>query len=259
MGPNERLERSQWDFFWIPDDAEVTDRPEVAAVRCDRAIPHLNIVTRTRVEPDRIPTVVEDMWEWIGHDMARWLVPDTFDRAPLEHALGMAGWHPRGRYEARAIRPRDYARTPPAGLEVRRVETLETLRDNIRVSSLAFGRDLPYTDEQLAADLAQCGDPRGRVHRYVVYRDGEPVCSGGFNWYPELRFAFLWAGGTVPEARGVGAYTALVHERVKGAAAVGAEWVGLYAKDDTSAPIVAKQGFERVGEMSYWGPGESDD
>ncbi len=252
MGPNERLERSQWDFFWIPEDAEVIDRPDVAAVRSDQPVPHLNMVTRTRVAPARLGAVVDEMSAWLGHATARWLVPDTFDRAPLERALESGGWRPEGRYEARAIRPDDYAKEPPSGVEVGRVDTPEVLRDCVAVTSVAFERDLTLGEEHEAAELAQCESPDGRVHRYVVYRGGAPVCSGGFNWYPELRLAFLWAGGTVPEARGAGAYTALVHARVRAAGALGAEWVGLYAKDDTSAPIVARQGFERFGEMTYW-------
>lgn len=255
MGPNERLERSQWDFFWVPDDAEIIDRPDIAAVRSARPIPHLNMVTRTRVEPERLPDVIDEMQAWLGDEKARWLLVDTFDRAPLERALSAAGWAPVGRYEARAIRPESYAKRPPAGLEVRRVESLETLRDCVAVTSAAFDRDMSIGPELEAAELAQCAAPRGRVHRYVVYDDGEPVCSGGFNWYPQLRFAFLWAGGTVPTARGRGAYTALVEARARGAASIGAEWIGLYAKDDTSAPIVARQGFERFGTMSYWAPG----
>ena len=255
MGPNDRLERSQWDFFWVPEDAEVLDRPEVAAVRCDRPIAHLNLVTRTRAEPSRLPKLVRETWDFIGHDEARWLVPDTFDGAPLEDELRGAGWAPVFHYEARAIRPSEHSRHPDQRFEVRRVQTPETLRDCIDVASRAFGREPPpYDDGQLAAELAQCLDPSGRVHRFVVYEGDAPVCSGGFNWYPDLRFAFLWAGGTVPAAQGRGAYTALVAARVGSARDMGAEWVGLYAKDDTSAPIVARQGFERVGEMSYWAP-----
>ena len=33
---------------------------------------------------------------------------------------------------------------------------------------------------------------------------------------------------------------------------LGLAWVGVYAREDTSAPIVAKRGFEAVGEMTYW-------
>ena len=36
------------------------------------------------------------------------------------------------------------------------------------------------------------------------------------------------------------------------ARALGFHTVGLYAKDDTSAPIVEAQGFSRHGSMEYW-------
>lgn len=253
IGPNERLERSQWDFFWVPEDVDVLDRPEVAAVRSEHPNPHLNMVTRTRMESPRLGALVREMGAWFGRREARWLVPDTVDRRPLEAALSADGWAPAGRYEARAIRPEGYVKAPPRDVEVRRVESAEVLRDCVAVTGAAFGRDMTLGPRLEVSELAQCQSPAGRVHRYVVYRDGRPICSGGFNWYPDLRFAFLWAGGTAADARGGGAYTALVHARVQAAAALGAEWVGLYAKDDTSAPIVARQGFEPFGEMTYWG------
>jgi hypothetical protein len=65
----------------------------------------------------------------------------------------------------------------------------------------------------------------------------------------------LWAGGTVPDARGAGAYTTLLAHRIELARSLGLEWIGIYAKEGTSAPIVARQGFEHVGEMHYWSPG----
>ena len=32
----------------------------------------------------------------------------------------------------------------------------------------------------------------------------------------------------------------------------GLRYVGVYAREDTSSPIVAKQGFEKVGQMIAW-------
>lgn len=252
MGPNERLEQSQWDFFWVPADAEVLERAGVVAVRHPRPIPHLNAVTKTRADAGRLPALVRELEIWLRHPTARWIVPDTFDRGPLEASLAQAGWQPEARFEARAIRPADYARRAGDAFDVRRVDSLELLRASVEVTSGAFARELRYDDAELAEQLAQCADPGGRTHRYVVYRGDEPVSSGGFNFYPALHLAFLWAGGTVPHARGAGAYSALVRARVQAAAALGADWVGLYAKEDTSAPIVARQGFERFGEMRYW-------
>lgn len=253
VGPADRIERSQWDFFWVPDGVEVLDRPDVAALRSDKDAPHQNMVTRTRPAPGEEHALVAEMTGWLGDANARWLVPDTFERAPVERALEAHRWSPSESFEARAIRPDDYAIEPP-DLEVRRIDRVEMLAHAWAIASKAFDRDLTHTPEELEAELAQCASPSGRVHRYLVYLDGEPVSSGGFNLFEDLGFAFLWAGSTVPDARGRGAYTALVARRLRDAKALGVEWVGLYAKLETSAPIVAKQGFERFGEMTFWAP-----
>jgi hypothetical protein len=92
------------------------------------------------------------------------------------------------------------------------------------------------------------------VQRFVAYDEtsGEPIASAGLTTYPDLEFGFLWAGATVPHARGRGAYSALVAARVQRAGELGLKSAGLYAKLDTSAPIVSKQGFARYGRMIYW-------
>lgn len=253
MTPAERLERSQWDFFWLPQDAVAIDRPELAAIRCPRPIPQLNVVTRTRCAPERLGALVGEVRTFHRHGVSRWLVPDTFDTAALERALGDAGYAPVQHHEARAVRPRDFRPRASTGVRVRRVQDMRALRDCLEVKERAFDQPDRYSEAQLRRELASCADPAGRVHRFVAYRGEEPVASGGFNWYPDLRLAFLWAGGTVPEARGAGAYSALVAARIDRARALGVEWVGLYAISRTSAPIVARQGFGRCGEMTYWG------
>ena len=45
---NEVLERTQWDFFWVPSDVTIVDRPEIAYIHCARRVVYLNQVTRTR-------------------------------------------------------------------------------------------------------------------------------------------------------------------------------------------------------------------
>jgi hypothetical protein len=44
----------------------------------------------------------------------------------------------------------------------------------------------------------------------------------------------------------------LLASRLALARDLGLSLVGLYARDATSAPIVARCGFERWGEMTYW-------
>ena len=71
-------------------------------------------------------------------------------------------------------------------------------------------------------------------------------------FFPALGFAMLWRGGTVPNARGRGLYKAVLKERTRFAKQYGIALVGLYAKLTTSAPIVARVGFEGHGHMTFW-------
>jgi len=247
------LERTQWDFFWVPSFAEVIDRPELLYVRCDRDLPLLNCVTRTRAAPERLDALLAEVGRAHRGVRSRWLVPATFDVGPLEAALDRAGYVPAHHHVACAMPVGAYTPRPDAGFTVRRVEDRAALLDCLAVADEAFGPSPDRSEAELQFELDGCIRPEGRVHRFVAYdADGAPVSSGGLNTYADLSFGFLWAGGTVPEARGRGAYSALLAERIRFARALGIERVGLYARVDTSAPVVKRQGFAPYGPMVYW-------
>jgi GNAT superfamily N-acetyltransferase len=90
------------------------------------------------------------------------------------------------------------------------------------------------------------------VHRFVAYLGDEAVSSGNMTIFDDLRFGFFWAGSTLPEHQGKGFYSAVVAARIAFAKQRGLEAVGVYARKQTSSPIVARQGFVAVGEMAYW-------
>ena len=78
------------------------------------------------------------------------------------------------------------------------------------------------------------------------------MSQAGLSIFQDLSFALLFAGGTITSARGQGAYTALVAARIAYARSIGIKHVGLFAREDTSAPIVDRQGFINYGEMQQW-------
>ncbi len=249
--PAERLERTQWDLFWVPPDVTIVDRPELLFVTCPRATPYLNAVLRTRLAPERLPTVIAEVEGRLGERGARWTVPDTFDTGPLVGELGARGWAPGDDHDARVL-PVDAWRRPASGVRVEPVDTMPRLVDLAAVHDAAFGTRIIRTAEELALDLRACTDGT-RVHRFVAYdTDGTPIAGGGLTAFPDVGLGLLWAGGVVPGARGRGAYTAVLAARIERARALGLREVGLYARVSTSSPIVARFGFERFGGMRYW-------
>jgi len=254
LTPDDLLERTQWDTFWIPDDVTVVDRPELRYLRCERDIPMLNTVVRTRGAAADLPGKVAEVAAAHQGVRSRWLVRDLDLRPALEKALAAAGYRPSFPTRAYTIGVDAHQAPAKAACTVWRVARLRELEDAIRVSEQAFEAPSHTTAAERRAYLTACRHESGRVHRFVAYDDqtGLPLSTGGMTHYPELCFCLLWAGSTVVEARGRGAYRAVLAARIDKARALRATRVGLYAHVETSAPIVARLGFERHGPMTFW-------
>ncbi len=240
----------------MPPDVTVEDRPELLALRCPRPVSYLNSVLRTAAQASALPALVAEVAAMHAHCVSRWIVTDTVDRAPLHAALRDGGYTPAVHHEARIARVATSRIRSGGDFSVRRVDSMDSLRQQAWVMDMAFGNAIPVTEESLRKDLHYCTGPEARTHRFVAYEAGEsgemPISGGGMTVYPELGFGLLWGGGTIETARGKGAYSAVLAARIEMARKLGIAYVGLYARSDTSAPIVARQGFERWGEMMYW-------
>lgn len=254
LTPAEILERSQWDTFWLPKDAVVHDHAEYLQVTCPRPAAYLNSVLRIRAGADRAGAVLEGIAGRFAPGVGRVMVTDTWDSGPLRRALAEAGWHEGDRHHVRMAEVEGWK--AGSRMDVRRVSDMGTLRDAVRAAGEAFGRPDTSTDAELALDLRACTEGT-RVRRFVAYDGDRPIGAGGLTAFPDLRFGLLWAGAVVPEARGRGAYRALLDARIAEARRLGLTRVGLYARVETSSPIVARLGFASHGEMVFWDRGAS--
>lgn len=250
VDPAECIERAHWDFWWTPDDARVVDRPEIAFLSCDRPVEYLNTVYRTRAEPDRAEALVAEVLGSADHGRFRWMITDTWDGEAFADEVVRLGFA-RGEVAiASALRPAEWEAAPEHRAEV--VADMDGLLAAVTVQQGGFGRDSHLSPQELEHYLEGCTAPGSRVRRVVVYdADGSPMTTGGLNLFPELSFALLWGGATLPEKRGRGAYTACLDRRVRLARDLGLEWVGMYAMEHSSAPIVKAHGFRDVGRMRY--------
>ncbi len=248
---DERLELSMTDYFWAPEGVEVIEEDRLIYTRSRFDDPLFNQVVFSRFEGDERDLVDRISIEHRGRT-CRWIVNDLNQSDALLDALRHHGYQPGDRHRAYAIATDAYRREPRRSFDVRRVLDAQTLRDLDHTRRLAFGRPGVLSAAQFKKDLAECQRPDARVARFVVYLDAKPVGSASLTRHDDLDLGFLWAGGIVEEYRGLGAYTALLKARCEWALEQGISQVGLYAKVDTSAPIVSAHGFQPHGSMQYW-------
>jgi GNAT superfamily N-acetyltransferase len=125
----------------------------------------------------------------------------------------------------------------PVGVEVRRAETPEEHLAAARIAAIAFGGPEPTEAEPP-------DDPDNIT--YLAFLDGKPVAraSGSFGEHA----VSLFGGSTLPEARGHGAYRALVAARWEDAVERGTPVLVTQASP-MSRPILARLGFREVCEI----------
>jgi hypothetical protein len=223
------------------DERIVDDRYVLWMGRGDH--PAWNVAQRFRLQPGEVDAVREEIhtilrargrtgctWEIGTHAtpedlveqlLARGLVDD--DPTPL--AVGMVLTEPP-------------AAQPELHVEVRIAESDEERLAAARIGAIAFGGPIP-TEPPPRSD-----DPNNVV--YLAYVDGEAVArgSGSFSEHG----ATLFGGATVPEARGRGAYRALVAARWRDAVDRGTPVLVTQASP-MSRPILQQLGFREVCEI----------
>jgi hypothetical protein len=207
-----------------------------------RTGPHSTSVQRFRLADGEVEAVRDEVHALLrerGRTSCTWEVgthatpPDLVDRLlalglvddrPDAHAVGMVLTDGSG-IEA------------PAGVEVRVAETAEERFAAERIACLAFEEPEP----------TEAPPPRGLDNLvYLAYVGGEPVARASAVFGPHA--VSLFGGATLPEARGAGAYRALVAARWRDAVERGTPLLVTQA-GRMSQPILERIGFRGVCEI----------
>ena len=174
--------------------------------------------------------------------IASWWLTDRSTPSDLEERLLAAGVE---------LDESDYrhagmlaTREPPHadGIEARRVANVDEYVDARRLKETVFGDyGRAYTDAELAAEFERTVDVT-----YGAWLDGKLVAAADATF---ARVGALLSGGaTLPEARGRGAYRALVRARWDDAVARGTPALAVGA-GPMSRPILERLGFEQVLQL----------
>jgi len=249
----ERLEACLAQYWWRPKGVDVVDRPALCYLH-STLIPALNLVLRVDAPAAHIPALVAEFHQAHRHaGSICWVYPHRRGDV-LGQLLADRGYRPTFSGEARIMEIDAFRPSVVRGVWVEVVETIEGCRTGTAVNNRAFGLNRSYTDDEYQQLLDLKERPGARRVMFLVREEatGAAVSYGGLSLNPDLDFAVLLGGGTVPEFQGKGAYAALLAARIAYARELGLRWVGLFADPKTSSSIVERKGFVRYGERVRW-------
>lgn len=210
--------------------------------------PGYTVVQRLRLEDDGIEESVAEIRALVaarGRRACTWEVGDSATPAGLRDRLLDLGMTPdREPYAVGMVLTEPPAGEDAAGVSARRATSEDDYVAAARIACVAFempARQLDELVELARRDFARAGDG-GAL--FIADVDGRPAAraSAAFTEHGVL----LFGGATLPEARGRGAYRALVRARWEAAAARGTPTLVTHA-GAMSRPILAALGFREVG------------
>ncbi|HEU4450065.1 MAG TPA: hypothetical protein VFR63_08835 [Gaiellaceae bacterium] len=215
--------------------------------------PGATVVQRLRLAPESVSDTVEEVREAVrrrGRSNLAWEVSDAATPSGLAERLLRLGAVPAGPpSEPRATLMA--LRAPPApgppGVEVMRVETVEAFHLYVSITHEVFGLEdrLPAELERIEREGARDLADQGFV-RYVASIGGRAVAAGSATF--AAAGVVLHAGCTRVEARGRGAYRALVAARWEEAARRGTP-AAVTRAGAMSAPLLRRLGFAEIGAL----------
>jgi GNAT superfamily N-acetyltransferase len=132
-------------------------------------------------------------------------------------------------------------------VEVRPVETFDDYLRALELDWEVWNVPADEREERRVAVPARWESlTGGPVSHYLAFLDGQPVGFGRVVFTPAA--GLLMGGSVLPQARGCGVYTSLVHARWLEAAERGTPRLVVGA-GPMSAPILERLGFERIGAI----------
>lgn len=240
-----------------PAWGEIDPRSGLTRILTDRycllfgSSPTTTLVSRLRLDPDEVPEAIHEVREEIarrGHREAVWRVGSSATPADLVDRLAAHGFIPSNRPgDEPHLTSMVLTDEPPPvdGVEARRIASAKELKLASAISSAAFGEG----EDELDWDVRFVSERAGHIPRmYLAFVDGAPVGAARALVEDDCPAVMLVSGGVLAEARGRGAYRALVRARWDEAVAAGKPALVVHA-GAMSRPILERLGFHAVAEQ----------
>jgi predicted N-acetyltransferase YhbS len=248
------------DWAFVAEDADAYQdlsgsverdaRPEVVLIHGPTGDAWSNLATRIRFGNRDLAGQVKTVRDWFAGrsvEAFRWLVGSSATPPDLLGGLlELGASRDEGEPELMAM-VLDHAPPRVAGVPVREVKSISDFADVERIRRAVFADASTATSEELEAGWSDLSGSEGS-RMFIAEIGGRPVAYGVMRRTD--RGPWLLAGGvTLPEARGRGAYRALVRERWDAAVAMGAPALVTQAQA-ASRPILERLGFRSAGSIA---------
>lgn len=243
---------------WVPPEpGGLVDRADARFILQHSSMssdPQFGAVLNVRLCGTEIERAVDDARRWfggVGRDQFSWWVRESANPPGTIDALKDLGLgsHP---HESEGYAAMLMQAEPPAmgGITVRRAESLQDHLVATEILVQAFGMaqaDADALRDSIRSRAASIHES-GRSATYLAYLAGQAVARGTV-CFAQGGVGALYAGATLPEARGQGCHRALVRARWDEVRARGGSGIVVHAGQQ-SRPLFERMGFSTLDHLT---------
>jgi hypothetical protein len=233
----------------VRPSTERLESPDVVLRHRPHLMPHwFGSATRVRFADGDVERRHAEIRRWFadrGRQAFNWQLGPSSTPRDVEARLVASGARPEpDDPDALAMLLERQPPPGPASIRVRRVATLADHREALRITMHdASPEAWAAVEEGMAASWAEARDDQA-MFSYLADDGGEPIAMAQLVWLT-VGLAYLGGATTLPDARGRGAFRALVRARWDAVVAVGRP-VLLVQAGRMSTPILQGLGFQTV-------------
>ena len=240
------------DMWWSPPSLTIINRPEIYYSIDPKD--NWNVVGYIDSHSEQLPYLVEEVSLAHQEYTSTYVTYPDYD-SQLFSLLQQYDYQSKNVHDIRYLDVNSYKHRSNPKIATKIITKKEELILLEQTEAQAFDTTHQLkSDEEYEYIVQEYQQERPRAIRVIAFdtKTGQPVGSGGMSLFEKLNVCFFFAGGTVPEFRNKGVYSTLISARIQYAQQRGISVAGVFARQQSSAPIVSKQGFEKCGEMTYW-------
>jgi hypothetical protein len=212
--------------------------------------PERNVVQRLRLAPGEVEAGVAEVraiFRSHGRTEITWEVTASSTPADLLDRLAALGMVPDQEPEVAGMVLAKPLPETPTPVTVETVTDFAGFCTHMTILRRCFGRGAPDpTDAEMVHDFDRRRGLEGHLRRYLAFADGAAIAAADAVLLDDA--VVLCGGATLPEARGKGAYRALIAARWHEAVQRGTPVLVVQA-GAMSRPILERLGFETVARV----------
>lgn len=200
-----------------------------------------------------VQETIKKVFDFYGTKSFSWIIKSNKEHTYLKNALSSAGIKPEkefyGMYLPLEVNCFESIAAPD--FSIVDAKNKEKISDVVDLTCEIFGQEIGEREDMIKERMSILSNPSNRSGFQIAYVKGNPVGYSRYRISLDRKAMYLTGSGVNREFRGKHIYISLLKHRYELAKKKGCKLLTVFARGDTTKPILEKMGFKTEGKYLF--------